>query len=355
MPVMTTVAACLCVLLALQPATPPQDARDRVELGLGPDDGLLSAQDVELTLAAQLFDAQLDAHVAPLGSGDLLDRIAWAEAQVEPDVLAVFFTERVGEGRRLYLLEPRTGGLWVRELPRTQDDDLLLESLGAMVRGISTALRDGPPRGMTEVTRPSVPEPEPPKPEPEPEPQPEPEVATPRPRPHLSVTAAYLGGMLARSRPWQSGGVIGLGVELPVHVVLGVRVGLFAPAPVKGPPALQLWRVPVRLHGAYRFRPNADLRPELGVGLVVGTMAWRPGDGDADDGGRPGEAVRVALAPQAGLSWRLAGGFGLHMNTMLDVWVSNADLVVEVGTARRSQLRPFVLTAALEAGAHYTF
>ncbi|MGH1346414.1 MAG: hypothetical protein ACRBN8_32915 [Nannocystales bacterium] len=355
----TAVGACLCALLVVQPPEPAAPRPTRVELGLAAEDELLNDQDVELTLAAHLADAELHAHVDALGPGDLLDRIAWAEANVDADVLAVFFTERVDDGgRRLYLLEPQSGGLWVRELPRTADDDLLLETLGAMVRGISTALHEGPPRGMTEVARPDQIQPdsdsdsEPVAPV---QPAPDPEPVAPPPRTLVTVTGAYLGSMFARTHPWQSGGALGVNVELPAHAVLGIRVGVFAPARVGGPPDLDMWRIPVRLHGAYRFLTRSDVRPEIGLGMVVGTLTWRGAKAQAGSNAQPGQAVRIALSPQAGIQWRVVGGLGVHLNTMLDVWLSNADLVVEDGSARRSQLRPYAVTVALEAGLQYTF
>ena len=353
MQIVAALAFSAATVVATQAATDSAPARTRVQVGVPAGDTLLPPAEVELELQGQLVDTGLEGSVAATTDGELIDQIAWAEASVEPGVLAVFFVQRVDDqGRRLYLLEPETGELWVRELPHTADGDLMLGSLGAMVRGISVALVDGPPRGMRAVERPE-PAPEPVDPVEPVEPAPAPVPAAPKPA--FSITAAYAGSLLSGDIPWQSGGMLGLDVELASHGVLAARAGAYAPGTVDGPPAVDVLRIPIRLSGGYRFRADKALRPSIGAGLVLEPMLWWSDSSAVDVDTEDGQAVRVALAPEAALHWRVVRGFGFHVRGSADVWVSNVDLVVEDGITRRTQLRPVTVSAALEIGVQYTF
>ncbi len=340
--------------LVVEPGDSSVAARTVVELGVGVSDPALQPGEAELVLAGHLAETGLRVHVGRTADGDLLDHITWAEGRGGPDVLAVYFVELLDGGqRRLYLFEPETGALWVRELPRTEDQDLLLETLGAMMRGTSSALKDGPPRGMDPVERPEAPPPPPRSLPTEPEPRPDPE---PQPRrARFTVALGYLGGNLEGAAPWQSGGVVGVDVELASGATVGLAGGVYAPARTRGTPALNVLRVPIRIAGGYRFRPDAALRPGVGLGLVIEPLRWRASDPAPEVDASDGQTFRLGLAPDFDLRWRLVGGLGLHARVSVDVWLSNADLVVEDGDQRETRFRPHPVAAALDAGLHYTF
>jgi hypothetical protein len=97
----------------------------------------------------------------------------WAETSAEAGVRAVFWVEPVDvQTHRLFLFDPTSRRTWVRELPKSDDSDALLESLGIMIGLLAAGLDEGPPRGMQQAVLPTAPEPEP-------EPEPAPVVAPP--------------------------------------------------------------------------------------------------------------------------------------------------------------------------------
>ena len=314
----------------------------RIEVGVEDDDPSLESERVREVLSAHLAGTGVAADVYRLPAGDLIDHVEWAEARAGPDVTAVYFVERLPDGRRrLYLT--RGGGLWVRELPRADDEELLLESLGAMLRGTSVALgEEGAPRGMEAAERPAPAAPV--------------EVERPatRQRPAVGIAVAYAGGNLDRAAPWQSGGAIALDVEFANAAWVGVGVDVFAPAKLRGQPPIDVWRIPVVVAGGFRFRKGKALRPGLGLGVVLEPFWWRPQAAPGAEA-QPGQTVRVGLSPAVDLRWRVVRGFGFTVKVRADAWLLNADLAVEEAGVRRTRLAPHPAAAVLEAGLFYAF
>jgi hypothetical protein len=198
--------------------------------------------------------------------------------------------------------------------------------------------------------RPVQPEPapiEPPPPTPAP-------VPVPAPRPIVTVALAYAGGNLEAAAPWQSGGSVGLDVELRSGAWIGADASLLAPARLGGMPELDVWRVPILLAAGYRFRREAAIRPGLGAGLVVEPFTWQAQSAPGVRG-VSNRTVRVGLAPGADVRFRIVKGFGAHLRARADVWLLNAELVVEDAGERRSRFRPHPVGALVQAGLHYSF
>ena len=83
--------------------------RNRVVIGVSQADSTLEPSIVSDVVAVHLVDVGFETEVETLPGQGLIDHIEWAEAQVSPDIAAVYFIETLPEGRRrLYLV--RAGG-----------------------------------------------------------------------------------------------------------------------------------------------------------------------------------------------------------------------------------------------------
>lgn len=340
------------------PAEEAPVALTRIEVGVAKADPALEPSAVDEVLAGHLAGTGLQSTTSLLPAGDLVDHIEWAQQRADPDV-AVYVVELRDNGiRSLYLVGPGGEGLWVRELPAADDPDLLLESLGAILRGTSMALGGGPPRGMEiaelPTREPDPPDPDPPDPDP-PDPDPDPDPEPPRRKPTPSFGVSYRGGNLERAALWQSGASAFFDLELRSSVFVAATVGILAPAKSDGAPSLEVWRLPVVIDGGYRFRHGRNVRPDVGLGLVLEPLWWSAATSDgAAVRGISGRTGRLGLSPRVGLRWRLVRGLGLHVLGRADLWLLNAVLVVEDGDARTSRFRPHDVGAVFEAGLHYS-
>lgn len=345
------------------PVEPLVLPRVEVVVGIASDDPSIERDALAEVLAGHFADTGLEYRVATFEAASAQ---RWASAHIgEPEVLAVFWIEGADAERRLYLFEPRRGTTWVRELPPSTDPDELLESLGAMVRGISLWLDEGAPPEMdaAEVAPPPEPEPTPPPepapPEPTPSPAPlapalAPVTPEPRPRAAWGLSLAYAGGNLAREAPWQSGGSVGVELEWPIHVTAEVGASLLRPAVLDSVPATTVWRLPLHVGVGYRFRPGRMVRPLVDLAFVVEPMWWRV-QSTAEVTGRSGRTTRAAIAPGVGVRIAVWRGLGVVVHARADLRVLDADLVVFQGGRRVSRLSPDVVAAFVRGGLSYVF
>jgi len=345
-------------------AAPVEAPRTRIVIGISAADPTIELIDLKQALAGHLADTGLSSTVATLASPNpdqprakrddaSRERLAWASRRAqEPDVLAVFWIERVGHERRLYLFEPQEGTTWVRELPLTSDPDLLVESLGTMVRGISLWLETGPPTGMAPVP---PPEPEPPNSATDKRSPPTLEPTPPPAAPTWGVELVYAGGNFARIAPWQNGGGLALDLEWPIQVMGRLTAAMVSPAIQRDLPRTTIWRTPVSLSAGYRFRPSTRaVRPWIDASVVVEPMWWQVSPTDGVET-RPGRTLRVAVAPGVGLRWRLRGGLGWVTHAQVDIRVREATLVVSQGGERIPRLTPHPIAAFVRTGLFYSF
>ncbi|MCA9690408.1 MAG: hypothetical protein KC636_12420, partial [Myxococcales bacterium] len=152
----------LALALAPAPAEPASEAAPpvraastggRVVLGvaLAPE---LPIQDVDAIITGHLVDTGVDVDAVALAAGqDVVARLAWARGRAgERDVLGVFWVERGELGVRLFLLLDAPERVYVRELEEHDDPQVTVETLGVIIRGLSTSLGDPEgPRGMDRV------------------------------------------------------------------------------------------------------------------------------------------------------------------------------------------------------------
>lgn len=331
----------------VEPAT--STVASDVVVGVVADDAPFSDPMLAQVLAAAFAGTPQSARLQTLGTGeDLLDRMDWARAIATETTRVVYWIEPVADGRhRLYLYDPRTDRTWVRSLPQGSDAADVLDTTGAMIRGLTDGLPEGDPRGMERVEPPPV-EPTPPLATP---PKPvEPVQPPPKPRTHVTIAASYAGTNFDASAPWQNGGALDIDVELPIAAFLRVGASVLQPARLEDP-RLDVWHVPIAIELGYRFRPGKRVRPEIGAGVDVDPTFWRARESSA----RSGQSARVGLGPIVGVTVRLWRGLGLHVWTRLDVWAHNLELVVEDEAGRTTRLHPHPLAGFVRAGLHWVF
>jgi hypothetical protein len=260
---------------------------------------------------------------------------------------------------RLYVYEPVTAQSWVRELSRSNEAALVVESTGLMIA--STAL--GLARGKSTALEPAQ---APPK-----EPALEPLVVVERPHEGVSAPkertatravrvvlgAEYVGGHFAPQPRWQSG--IGGHIELlfTVGAFSRLSAGFLIPAARIEGPNTTIRRVPISWSAGYRFRRNQAVQPEMGGGPIVEVLWWDTAQSTGVRG-TAGQTARLAIALGGGVGWRVVRGLGLHARARVEAWVINAELRAEVVGAANSTptvLRFHPVTGALQVGLHYTF
>lgn len=325
-----------------------------VVVGLPEGDPSFDTATFRDALAIHFEGTGLATEVVEVPRGTLPEHLLWASTRTdEPDVRVVFWVEGApAGGHRLYLMQPNSGGglgrVWVREVPQASDPDLMLESLGVMLRALATGLDESTePSGMEPVVVELAASQANPPPEPEPEP------SRSAHRVSLRVAAEYVGGNLDGRSPFASGVGARLGLDDATGALVYVGAAWMAPSS-RADGAVVIQRVPVVFGGGYRFRRDADLTPTLDVGLTTEPIWWtiddRPGVR-----GRNGHSWRVAVSPGGGFDWRLWRGLGVHAHVRIDVWVSDLELVIEREGRRENVFDPHPVSATLRLGLHYAF
>lgn len=345
--------------LALEPEAPPAISAPATEgpqvlLGVVPGDATFDRPAFGLVLRDHLADTEATLEVAPTTGATLLSRLEWAKHTGDARSLdAVFWMEPVGDGHRLYLLEPRRQRYWVRALPRAHDAELAFEQVGIMVRSlVSTLDEDVEFEGLSPVAPPPPPEVAVSPQEPT---AGSPAAATPRPaaaRP-LTVAIAYSGSNLDDDTPWQHGIAGALDAEFAVPAFIRFGSAYVPPVTREGALALRLHRLPFRAEAGYRFAERRRIRGEIGAGIVA-ELLWWDIPTTANVRGLSGTQARVALSVGAGFRVRLVKGWGLHLNTSLDAWLVQLRLVADL-PSRATVLRAHPVSGTAWVGTHYTF
>jgi len=327
--------------------------RSVVPIGVVEGDELFEVDPFRPVVAGHFSATELTPQVEALPADtNFMQHLEWAlDRSAEANVRAVFWLEPVSVERHLlYVLQPGSKRLWVRELPQATEPDLVRESAGIMMSTLARGLVESadvlPGMDRIEDQR------EPVTIEtPVPSPAEEPPVADVA-RVEGSLGVEYVGGSLAAQAPWQNG--------VGGHVDIVLRSGPFfrlssaflVPARLGGELALETWRVPIVATAGYRFRDGARARPEVGLAAVAEVFSWTAQDG-AEIRGRAGTTGRFAISPEVGLTWRVFRRFGLHLFARMDIWLANVDLVTELASGRESRFRPHAVSATLQAGFHY--
>jgi hypothetical protein len=350
-------ARCLGLLVALHgvsalAAAPTRaepgerDAAERttVVIAIPESDPTLREATLRPALAGHFADTHFRPELRHLPPGDILAHLEWAEAlSADEPAHAVLWVETGRDGaQQLYLLQPSSGRVWVRALPMASEPEVAAESLGVMVRALALGLEDGEPAGMREVT--IVREGDGPA-------QAEPVAAPPppKPRPDVLVAVGYHGSSVAADRLWHSGAELRLGLRLPVGFLVELGAAWAPKAAGQRSPRVDLERVPIDLRLGWQWRPHPRVHPQVDASVVGEALRWALPSTDAI-AGRRGTALRLGVAPGAGVTVPLWRALGLRVHAQADVWIRNAELVILDGDARRSLTRMHPVAGRLDAG-----
>ena len=283
---------------------------------------------------------------------EVLPQIAWARARA-PAVERVLWLELRSPGpHRLYLYDPAADRVYLRELADAEPD-LLLESIGVVVRSLVASLSQGTPPGMQPL---ELPAPEPPPPAATPTPQPVPPPQPPRPRLHLDLALGYRGATFSAAIPAQHGLAAQLLVITPRGLLLGLTAGYLASgtAPTTAKLQLDLPRVPLVLRAGYRFFRERRVQLDLDLGLT-GELLLPRVRGPASPATTL--AARVGLSPGLGLGVRpfQRVPIGLHLHLALDLWLRDLGFAARgpAGTILLADAAP--LGGSLDLALRYTF
>jgi len=340
-------------------AAPETESTERVMLGIVEGDPVFDRPDLASSMEAHLAGSGFAVEVYPLAEGSPRSRTTWAaDTAALSDVHAVFWIEPSGPGHRLYLLEPQSRELWARALPPTEEPEVAVEQLGIMLRSLTTHLEPGgagwesAPLPESVETAPDEPPASAP-PTPAPAPRPEPPAPKPRLGPWLGLEVGYTGSNLDDRAPWQHGVGGFFDVELRVGAFLRWGAAYVQPDTRNVVVPTKLRRLPLTLSTGYRFRERWRMRAELSVTLVAEVFWWTSEDTPAARG-VSGTQGRLALAPGAGVRWRVWRGLGIYVRGRADLWVINLDLEAAV-TPPASVLSAHPVAGVAEAGLGYVF
>jgi hypothetical protein len=345
------------------PAVAPAVSPRQVVVGLAGRPASFAPDALQRVLTGYLtdLDPPRTSTITTLPPGDeVLPQLAWARERArDPAVERVLWLELRDPGpHRLYLYEPRSDRVYLRELADAEPD-VLLETLGVVVRALVAHLSEGTPPGMQAIT---VPEPAPaPAPAPEPPPPAEPArpapVVAPRPRLHLDLALGYRGSSFAAAIPFQHGVAAQLMLVTRIGVLVGAAGGWLAPgAATRDDLRLDLTRVPLGLRIGYRLRRDHLFHIDLDLGVASELLL--PRISGAPTRPRTTLAARVAVSPGLGLGLRPFNKrvpIGLHLHLQLDAWLRDLALAVRGpgGDAIVADAAP--VGATLDLAVRYTF
>lgn len=227
---------------------------------------------------------------------------------------------------------------WSREIPDEGDPDLLLESIGVVVRGMLLA---GPP--SDDAT-----------PDPAPTIDPEP-TSEPKPPAQLDLSLAYRGETVAADLLWHSGVAAQLSWQAPRGWLLDGAVAWMPPHRVRNGAGegLAIQRVHASVGAGFRFRRDRRVRPALLAMVGAELFDW---SGTAvQTQGQPGAAARVSAGVAGELQVDLGAGFFAIARLGANAWLAGADLVSTRSDGERRLLRTSVVSGWGTLGVGYRF
>lgn len=345
------------------PASPtptPAVAPAQIVVGLTGTDAPFTTDALSKVLAGYLADLEPPRTpvLAQLPPGpEVLPQIAWArERTASPTVERVLWLELRAPGpHRLYLYDPLADRVYLRELADAEPD-LLLESIGVVVRSLVASLSAGTPAGMQPLELP------PPAPAPQPQPArpaetpPPPITRPPAKRLHLDLALGWRASTLNARIPAQHGVAAQLLIITPRGLLVGLTAGYLASgtAPEQAGLRLDLPRVPLAARVGYRLLRDRIVQLDLDLGLT-GELFLPRVHGPAT--AQTTLAARVGVSPGLGLGVRPFARvpIGLHLHLQLDAWLRDLAFAARGpgGTLVLADAAP--LAGTLDLALRYTF
>lgn len=227
---------------------------------------------------------------------------------------------------------------WTREIPDDGDPDLLLESIGVVVRGMLVA---GPPKQEAEPV---------PKPEPEPIPAP-----APKPPSQLDLSVVYRGETVAADLLWHNGAAMQLSWQAPRGWLLDGAVAWMPRQRIRRGQGkgLAIQRVHASLGAGFRFRRDRRVRPA--VLAAVGAELFEWSEAALNTNGQPGTAARVSATAAGELQVDLGAGVFAIARVGASAWIAGAELVSTAPGGRRRLLQTSVGSGWGALGLGYRF
>ena len=267
----------------------------------------------------------ISAHVAELGFD-----VATTQQATSAGSTRVALSQTQSGDVRVEIRRPGNR-VFVREIPDRSDPDLLLETLGVVVRGALA------PVSMPENETPAGP------------PAAASSTSPPEPPSQLDVSAAYRGDSFARRQPWHSGLHLGLTWESRRGAIVGVGAGWVPPH--RGRAELQVQRIPVELSVGWRARAGRRVRPSVEALVAAEAVGWsgaRPGSE-----ARPGWAPRIGAGIGVGLTVELGAGVFGWSRLSGRGWPLGAELIERGPDGPRELLRAFPVSGEVLVGVGY--
>lgn len=281
----------------------------------------------------------------------------------EHAALGVFWIDTAGPDTLQVFLAAKDGTAFFRRVVHdVESEQARLEAVWLIIGSGGVALATGREVAMEAV--------EPPPDEPNPETKPAQEVPaadaqdppphgpapTPAPgglQPAASISLSYLGDGFAAVAPWQSGLVIGAGLDLWQRLRLGAEYGVLTPWPSGSPPVT--WRHRMGAHAGVWGDVAPRLSLELRATASADLVHWR---GNAGSGVRalgaagPDALMRVAIV--RGLALEIGLGFSVAFNRFAFVECDAAAATCE-GDDRRVLADPWLIRPRARLGLVYRF
>ena len=321
-----TVRCIVLVAIAFAPlllASPPleEPARAHVMVVRSGSDLELAEETVQRALEGHFADLGYDVHVdfAPAGR-------PWPPAAVQVEL-----TLDTAGGMNVAMRREADAKPWSRALPPQPNADVMLESLGVLIRSMLGAPLPGPEPPTPEPAAPKPAAPEPSAPE-----RPAPETPSPAPRPRFAafdLALGYRGDTFAASQRWHSS--VGLDLAGRTHRGLAIGGGLIYAPPHAGG-GLNLQRIGGDLRLGAAFRPEARLQPAAFGLVAVEALGWS--GAPAQTTAKPGWATRIGIGASAELRLLLGRGWLVAARLNAVGWALGTDLEEARGSARSTLL-----------------
>ncbi len=320
-----TIGYAVLVVLALtmQVATGPVPARGVADQQAEETRVVVVRSQADLGVPEAGVRRALEGHVSDMGYEVRVDFSA-GDQPWPPSTTQVELIPDGEGGLRVAMRREMDPQPWTRTLPEQGDTDLLLESLGVLMRSML---------GAPEPEPEPVPEPDPgPESTREPEPEPPPE-STSVPG-ALDVAVGYRGDTVAAGHRWHSGVGLDLAGRLPIGLGLG---GGLAFTPQHAGAGLSVRRLGGHVRVGGSFRPQARLQPAVFAVLSAEGLGWS--DAPTRSQPQPGWAVRVGAGLGAEVRAFVTGRWFVVVRGSALGWVRGVQLDQEQGEARDVLIR----------------
>ncbi len=302
-----------------------------VMVGFDPKSTGLRGDDVTDAVAAHVAEHGTDV-VARAEPGQREPPADWVASPWNGVAARVWLSRIDDDTLRVEVWTPGDTAPWSRDLADEGDADLVLESVGVVVRGVLSTASSR--REATPATEPGG----------DAEP-----VSKPKRRPPLGLTLAYHGETFAPERIWTSGARLGVGWEGRRGLLVDGGLSWF---PAHGASqGVSVRRIPGQLGIGWRGRSTKRVRPGVLAIGVAEALGWTGANAGLE--ARPGWAVRIGAGAAADVTIDIGRGVFGFARVSAAGWVRGAQLVVERPEGSQRLIRASPVSVSAIAGLGY--